>query len=92
MSPEDTHNNTQQDESDKTPKYPSPRLMTAAIDRRFFGFLIHRAKANSISSSESQFYFVDKRRVVIVSGRAVEPFRYRPLLQQARAAADALRY
>ena len=36
MSPKDTHNNTQQDESDKTPKYPSPRLMTAAVDGRFF--------------------------------------------------------
>jgi hypothetical protein len=48
MSPEDTHNNTQQHQGDKTPKYPSPRLMTAAIDRRFFGFLDHWATANSI--------------------------------------------
>jgi hypothetical protein len=36
MSPKDTHDNTQQNKSDKTPKYPSPRLMTAAVDRRFF--------------------------------------------------------
>jgi hypothetical protein len=43
MSPEDSHNKAQQDKSDKTPKYPSPRLMTAAIDGRFFGFLIHYA-------------------------------------------------
>jgi hypothetical protein len=45
MSAEDTHNNTQQDESDKTPKYPSPRLMTAAVDGGFFGFLIHYANS-----------------------------------------------
>jgi hypothetical protein len=36
-----SHNNAQQDESDKAPKYPSPRLMTAAIDSRFFGFPVH---------------------------------------------------
>ena len=35
------HNKTQQDQGDKTPKYPSPRLMTAAIDGRFFGFFAH---------------------------------------------------
>jgi hypothetical protein len=50
MSPEDTHNNTQQDESDKTPKYSSPRLMAAAIDRGLFGFLTHEATANSTFS------------------------------------------
>jgi hypothetical protein len=50
MSPEDTHNNAQQDQGDKTPKYPSPRLMTAAVDGRFFGFLTHEATANLIFS------------------------------------------
>lgn len=44
------HNKTQQDQGDKTPKYPSPRLMTAAVDGRFFGFLIHEATANLIFS------------------------------------------
>jgi hypothetical protein len=51
MSPQDTHNNTQQDQGDKTPKYPSPRLMTVAVDRRFFGFLTHGAAAISIVST-----------------------------------------
>jgi hypothetical protein len=50
MSPQDTHNNTQQDQGDKTPKYPSPRLMPAAVDRGFFGFLTHEATANSTFS------------------------------------------
>jgi hypothetical protein len=50
MSPEDTHNNAQQNKSDKTPKYPSPRLVTAAIYGRFFGFSVHYATANSILS------------------------------------------
>src|SRR4029077_10083234 len=44
------HKKTQQDQGDKTPKYPSPRLMTAAVDGRFFGFLTHSATANSIFS------------------------------------------
>jgi hypothetical protein len=48
MNPEDAHNNAQQDQGDKAPKYPSPRLMTAAVDGRFFGFLIHEATANPI--------------------------------------------
>jgi hypothetical protein len=43
--PEIGHKKTQQDQGDKTPKYPSPRLMTAAVDGRFFGFLIHSATA-----------------------------------------------
>jgi hypothetical protein len=50
MSPEDAHNNAQQDQGDKAPKYPSPRLMTAAVGRRFFGFLTHQATAGSILS------------------------------------------
>src|ERR1700722_18870904 len=48
MSAEDTHNNAQQDESNKPPKYTSPRLMTAAVDGGFFGFLTHSATANLI--------------------------------------------
>jgi hypothetical protein len=50
MSPEDTYNNTQQDQGDKTPKYSSPRSVAAAIDGRFFGFFTHYVIANSISS------------------------------------------
>jgi hypothetical protein len=41
MLSEDSHHNTQQEQGDKTPKYPSPRIMTAAVDRRFFGFFSH---------------------------------------------------
>ena len=52
MSPQDGHNDTQQDESDKAPKYPSPRLMTAAIDRRFFGLPVHQASATSVASKQ----------------------------------------
>jgi hypothetical protein len=68
------HNKTQQDQGDKTPKYPSPRLMTAAVDRRFFGFLIHQATANSI--------FPISVEVFMVSAWAVGPLRQRSLLQQ----------
>jgi hypothetical protein len=48
MLSQDSDNDTQQDKSDKAPKYPSPRLMPAAVDRRFFGFLTHQVTANSI--------------------------------------------
>ena len=47
MLSEQSHSNTQQDQSDKAPKYPPPRLMTAAIDRRFFGLPVHQATANA---------------------------------------------
>jgi hypothetical protein len=50
MRPQDRHNNTQQDESDKAPKYPPPRLMTAAIDRRFFGLPVHQASVTSVAT------------------------------------------
>jgi hypothetical protein len=50
MSAEDTHNNAQQDQGDKAPKYPSPRLVAAAVDGGFFGFLTHEATANSTFS------------------------------------------
>jgi hypothetical protein len=51
------HNKAQQDQGDKTPKYPSPRLMTAAIDRRFFGVPVHYATANSTFSISVGQYF-----------------------------------
>jgi hypothetical protein len=41
------HNKTQQHQGDKTPKYPSPRLVTTAIWRRFFRVPVHHATANS---------------------------------------------
>src|ERR1700689_2173998 len=49
---EESHDNTQQDESDKAPKYPPPRLMTAAIDRRFFGLPVHQATATSRAAKQ----------------------------------------
>ena len=47
MLSKNSHNDTQQDQDNEAPKYPSPRFMTAAIDRRFFGPLIHQATAAS---------------------------------------------
>ena len=35
MSPEEGHYDTQQDQDNEAPKYPSPRVMTAVIARRF---------------------------------------------------------
>lgn len=48
MSPQESHHNTQQDESNKAPKYPSPGFMAATVLRRMFRRFIHWATANSI--------------------------------------------
>src|ERR1700722_16592450 len=48
MSPEGGHYDTQQDQDNEAPIYPSPRVMTAVIARPFLLFAIHQATDNSI--------------------------------------------